>query len=76
MENVKKLSESELENVSGGIPGHGLSKDEFFLREDWDIWECSKCHNVREHPAKDHTFWMKNNECSCGGWYDFKGRKQ
>ena len=78
MEDMKKLSESELENVSGGeyIPDPGSLTDGARPREDVDVWECFKCHNVRERFAKDHTFWMKNNECSCGGWYDFKGRKQ
>ena len=76
MEDMKKLSESELENVSGGTPGHGLPKYEAFPSEDWDIWECSKCRGTREHPAKDHAFWLKNNECSCGGNYYPVGTKR
>ena len=74
MEDMKKLSESELENVSGGTPGHECLSDLVAPREDVDVWECFKCHDVRKRFAKDRTFWNTNNACECGGWYNLRMR--
>ena len=71
------LTNDELEQVSGGgiIPGSGCPTIDPYPREDWEIWECSKCHAERETPAKDSAFYNKNNACECGGTYYRKGHR-
>lgn len=71
------LTDDELAQVSGGdfIPEFGYPTIEPFPREDWQIWECWKCHAERETPTKDSAFYNKNNACECGGCYCLKGHR-
>lgn len=64
MEDMKKLSESELENVSGG----GIPEPKPLTLKKYTIWECGRCHYQRECPEEDYDFWASHNVCTtCGG---------